>query len=104
MSARGLAGAYASTLALTLANPATLLSFVAVFAGLGVAGGGYASAAGLVAGVFTGSALWWLLLSGGVSLCRSRFSPAGLVWINRLSGAMLAGFGVLALVSLARWS
>lgn len=98
-TARGLVGAYASTLALTLTNPATILSFVAVFAGLGVARGSYVSASALVAGVFAGSALWWLLLSGGVGLCRSRVRPTGLVWINRLSGATIAGFGVLALLS-----
>jgi threonine/homoserine/homoserine lactone efflux protein len=68
--ATGLTGAFGSTLALTLANPTTILSFVAVFAGLGVAGTGrgYAAGATLVLGVFAGSALWWLLLSAGVGL------------------------------------
>ena len=66
----GLLGTYASTFFLTLTNPMTLLSFAAVFAGLGVgsAGGNYVSAGVLVLGVFIGSALWWLLLSGGVGL------------------------------------
>src|SRR5919201_2008869 len=61
----GLAGAYTSTLFLTLTNPTTILSFAAIFAGLGVAssGGGYPSAGLLVLGVFAGSALWWLFLS-----------------------------------------
>ncbi len=56
----GLAGAYASTFFLTLTNPSTILSFAAIFAGLGLAGegGGYAAAAVLVASVFSGSALW----------------------------------------------
>ena len=101
-TARGLVGAWASTFVLTLTNPMTILSFVAVFAGLGVAGGGYAAASVLVAGVFAGSALWWLLLSGGVGLFRSRVRPSGLAWVNRLSGAVIAGFGVLALASLVR--
>ncbi len=96
---RGLLGAYASTFALTLANPTTILAFVAIFAGLGVAGGGYASTSVLVAGVFAGSALWWLLLSGGVGLVRARVRPSGLAWVNRLSGAVIAGFGVLTLLS-----
>jgi threonine/homoserine/homoserine lactone efflux protein len=97
----GMAGAYASTLALTLTNPATILSFVAVFAGLGIAetGADYGSALALVAGVFSGSAAWWLLLSGGVSLLRSQFTPARLHWVNWLSGIVLAGFGTLAVLS-----
>src|SRR5438477_9482083 len=69
----GLAGAYFSTFLLTVTNPMTILSFVAVFAGLGLAtSSNYLSAALLVAGVFVGSGLWWLLLSGGAALFRSR--------------------------------
>jgi threonine/homoserine/homoserine lactone efflux protein len=97
----GLAGAYLSTLALTLTNPATILSFAAVFAGLGIAESGtdYGSALALVAGVFGGSAAWWLTLSGGVSLFRARFTPARLRHVNWLSGLILAGFGMLAILS-----
>jgi threonine/homoserine/homoserine lactone efflux protein len=98
----GLLGAYASTFFLTLTNPMTILSFVAIFAGLGVASarGDYASAGVLVLGVFMGSALWWLILSGGVSLFRARFDPHRLRWVNRISGVIIAGFGLLALLSL----
>lgn len=101
---RGLAGAYLSTLLLTLTNPTTILSFVAIFAGLGVAGagGGYDAAALLVLGVFAGSALWWLLLSGGVSLARGLVTPGVLRWINRLAGGLIAVAGLLALVSAIR--
>jgi threonine/homoserine/homoserine lactone efflux protein len=100
---RGLA-AYGSTLGLTLTNPATILSFVAIFAGLGVgaASGGYAGPALLVLGVFCGSALWWLFLAGTLSALRSRFRPGGLVWVNRLSGVILLGFGLLAMLSVLR--
>ncbi len=99
----GLAGAYASTLLLTLTNPTTILSFAAVFAGLGLAsaGGNYAASGLLVLGVFLGSALWWLLLSSGVSLFRSKFGPRQLRWVNRLSGVIILSFGVLALLSLS---
>ena len=99
----GLAKSYASTFALTVANPMTILSFAAIFAGLGLAetGGGYAPASVLVAGVFGGSALWWLLLSTGVGLVRSRLDPVALRWINRASGALILGFGVVALGSLS---
>jgi threonine/homoserine/homoserine lactone efflux protein len=99
----GLAGAYTSTFFLTLTNPTTILSFVAVFAGLGLAsmGGNYAAAAVLVLGVFVGSALWWLLLSSGVGLYRARFDTCALRWVNRISGGVITAFGLLALVSLA---
>ncbi len=98
----GLAGAYGSTFLLTLTNPMTILSFAAVFAGLGLvsAEGSYASAGILVLGVFAGSALWWLMLSGGVSLLRSKFDARKLEWVNRISGVIIAGFGVVALLSL----
>jgi threonine/homoserine/homoserine lactone efflux protein len=100
----GLAGAYASTLLLTLTNPTTILSFAAIFAGLGLASvsGSYLSSGLLVLGVFLGSALWWFLLSGGVSLFREKLGTRQLRWINRLSGIIILAFGVLALVSL--WS
>ena len=102
-SGMGLAGAYTSTFFLTLTNPTTILSFVAVFAGLGLAsmGGSYAAAAILVLGVFAGSALWWLLLSGGVGLLRARFDTRAMRWVNRISGGVITAFGLLALVSLA---
>jgi threonine/homoserine/homoserine lactone efflux protein len=91
----GLLGAYLSTLALTITNPITILSFAGVFAGVGLVGGSdYGGAALLVLGVFLGSAAWWLLLSGGVSLLRSRVTPAMLIWINRLSGAIILAFGL----------
>jgi threonine/homoserine/homoserine lactone efflux protein len=97
---KGLLGAYASTLALTLTNPLTILSFAVDFAGLGLGNGSsdYLSAGLLVLGVFCGSALWWLLLSGGVSLLRSRFSYKGLWWVNRISGILILLFGIVALV------
>jgi threonine/homoserine/homoserine lactone efflux protein len=98
----GLVPAYSSTLFLTLTNPLTILSFAAVFAGLGVgaAAGDYGAAVATVLGVFSGSALWWLALSLGVSLFRSRFTPRAMRWVNRISGAIILGFGVAALLSL----
>ncbi len=98
----GLAVAYFSTLLLTLANPLTILSFAAVFAGLGAAGGGGAAAAALVAGVFAGSALWWLVLTSGVSLLQPLLGPRSLRMISRASGAAIAALGGLALLGLLR--
>jgi len=91
---------YASTFLLTVANPLTILSFVAVLtnAGLAVGTADYAGAAVLVAGVFAGSAAWWLLLSYGVSRLRLRIRETSMVWINRATGLALAAFGAAATV------
>ena len=99
----GLASAYGSTFLLTLTNPVTILSFAAVFAslGLGSIAGDYGSAALLVLSVFTGSASWWLILSGSVSLLRTKVTPRVLLWINRVSGAIILAFGIIAIISVA---
>ena len=98
----GFLGAYLSTFFLTLTNPMTILSFAAIFAGVGIASpsGGYLQAGLMVLGVFLGSACWWFLLSGSVSLLRHRFDLRALRWVNRLAGLVLVAFGLLALISL----
>ncbi len=100
----GLVANYVSTLLLTLTNPTTILSFVAVFAGLGLGGApGEGLAAGwLVAGVFLGSAAWWLLLSSGVGWFRESLGPRQLRGLNWLSGGIIAGFGLAALAGWRR--
>jgi threonine/homoserine/homoserine lactone efflux protein len=95
---RGLASAYLSTFLLTVTNPITILSFVAVFAGLGLAtSSNYLTAASLVTGVFIGSGLWWLLLSGATALFRTRVGPSLMIWVNRASGAIIFVLGLYAL-------
>jgi threonine/homoserine/homoserine lactone efflux protein len=97
----GLLGAYASTFGLTLANPSTILSFAAIFMGLAAGSMGDALyAMSLVLGVFCGSTLWWFVLSGATSLFRAKLSAGGLRWVNRISGVVLAGFGVITLSGL----
>lgn len=95
-------GSYGSTFLLTLTNPMTILSFTLIFGGIGLGrtGGNNASAAMLVLGVFSGSGLWWLLLSGGVSLFRRKFDLSMMVWINRFAGLLIVGFGLFALARL----
>ncbi len=97
-----LLGTYTSTFLLTLTNPATILSFAAIFAGLGAgdAGGDTLLAMVLVPGVFLGSAAWWFVLSGATSLFRAGLSVRGLRWVNRISGTVIAAFGVLAVSGL----
>ena len=97
-------GAYASTLLLTLTNPQTILSFAAIYAGIGVGGGknGALSATLVVSGVFLGSTLWWCLLSAGISLLRGKLTYRWFLWINRIAGSVIILFGLLALLSLKR--
>ena len=97
-----LLAAYVSTLFLTLTNPLTILSFAAIFAGIGAGGANrsYLSAAVLVLGVFLGSALWWVILSSGVSILRTKLNTQALRWVNRISGTIIMVFGLLALLSL----
>jgi threonine/homoserine/homoserine lactone efflux protein len=97
-----LLGAYLSSLLLTIANPTTILSFAALFIGFGIASTNrdYASATLLVLGVFTGSALWWLILSGVTNLLRSRFDARWLLWVNRISGLIILAAGLVALWTL----
>ena len=94
----GLAGAFGSIYALTMTNPMTILSFAAIFAGLGLTGGSPVEAALLTLGVLLGSGAWWVGLTAAVGRLRSRLTPTALVWINRVSGASLLAFGVLALL------
>jgi threonine/homoserine/homoserine lactone efflux protein len=93
--------AFVTSLALTISNPMTIVSFAAMMAGAGVVASGPAAAA-FVPAVFVGSALWWVLLSGGVALFRSRVTPTVLRRINCASGLMLLAFGVAALVAAGR--
>ena len=97
-------GAYASTLLLTLTNPQTILSFAAIYAGIGVGGGknGALSATLVVSGVFLGSTLWWCLLTAGISLLRGKLTYRWFLWINRIAGSVIILFGLLALLSLKR--
>lgn len=97
--------AFMSTFLLTLANPITLLSFAALFAGLGVTSvgvlkGADIAAAALILGVFAGSALWWLVLSFCIGRLRHYIGPRTLMMINRISGTVLTAFGLYALATL----
>ncbi len=93
---RGLLGAWASMLGLTLTNPATILSFAALFASIGAGTGGPAGAAAVVAGVFLGSVGWWILLTGAIALLRARLTPRVVRGLNLVSAAIIGAFGVVA--------
>jgi threonine/homoserine/homoserine lactone efflux protein len=95
--------AFLSTFVLTIANPMTILSFAAVFAGAGLSATGglhYVNTGLLVAGVFAGSAAWWLLLSAAAGKLRRHVGPAAMRAINAASGVVLTVFGLYVLASL----
>lgn len=95
---------YASTALLTLSNPATILSFIAVFAALGLASAAKTpfAPALLVLGVFLGSATWWLVLTSVVARLRHRLPAQALAWAGRGAGLVIALFGALGIVASGR--
>lgn len=95
-SAATLVGAFSATFVLTLSNPATIFSFIAIFGAMAPSLGA-GSAAVMVAGVLVGSALWWLLLSALVERLRERFDARWRQWVQRISALMLAAFALWAL-------
>lgn len=99
-----LARAMLSTFLLTITNPATLLAFTVMFAGLGGLAGGagtFHDAGFVVAGVLLGSAGWWLALTAVIGLFHTRIDETAMRRINRGSGFLVAVFGLVVLVHLA---
>ena len=84
---------FAGTFVLTLSNPATILSFIAVF-GVMAGRSAVASPSVMIAGVLIGSALWWLLLSTVVGRLRERFDARWRRRVNVASALVLAGFAL----------
>lgn len=100
----GLLKAYLSTMAVTLANPFTIFALMAILAGVGISStrGDYLSAFTVVSGVFIGSTIWWTGLSYFLSKVRNFFKPYYLETINKISGAVIIVFGVIAFIGLIK--
>jgi threonine/homoserine/homoserine lactone efflux protein len=94
---------FISAFLLNLTNPTVVLSFLAILAALGM---------GqqrpplltllLVGGIFAGSMLWWIILTVTTSHFRDRFNDKGMLWMNRIAGMAIGGFGIVTLI-LSRW-
>jgi threonine/homoserine/homoserine lactone efflux protein len=99
---QGLFSAFLSTFLLTLTNPMTIISFTAIFAGLGLgqSQGDLNEALQLVVGVFLGSAAWWFTLSFLVGIFKTRINERTLVWVNRIAGVFILGFGIGVFINL----
>jgi threonine/homoserine/homoserine lactone efflux protein len=89
----------ASTFLLTLTNPTTILSFLAVLAalGLGQSRPWYLTLL-MVGGIFCGAMLWWVILTGIANRLRDRFTARAMVWMNRIGGLAIGAFGVITLL------
>jgi threonine/homoserine/homoserine lactone efflux protein len=96
--ASSLASMYLTTFALVLTNPISILYFVGIIASVGAANNA-ASATWMVAGVFAGSALWWLTLASIANSLRNKINPRALKLVNQVSGAVIAAFGIFAVGS-----
>jgi threonine/homoserine/homoserine lactone efflux protein len=93
---------YTSAVALTLANPQTIVTFAALFAGAGVAAqGSWGMAVATTAGVVAGSALWWAVLVTLVALGRHMLTRAAVTWVSRVAGAAVVGFALWLLTGSA---
>lgn len=100
---RSLINDYTTTFFLTLTNPLTILSFTAIYAGLGLSlnsSKNYWDATFMVIGIFLGSCTWWFILSGFTGYFRNKICSSTMIWINRISGMIIFGFGLLALISM----
>lgn len=96
------AAAYSSTLALTLTNPATVLAFAAIFAGLGpAANSDYSQASLVVIGVAFGSTCWWALLALSAGWLRNSIGPGLLRVVNIVAGLSILAFGLGVLFTLS---
>lgn len=83
---------------ITVTNPLTMFGTFAVVATFGHLQNGL-DASSLVAGIFSGSTLWWILLSGGIALLRGHFTETRVMTINRTTAIALAVIAVWAVSS-----
>lgn len=93
---------YFSTFFLTVTNPSTIIFFTAFFASIGFRwrGGNTWQAIVLIAGVFIGSALWWLALSLSIDFIKSKMKNFSLIIINKVSGIIILLFAIMVLFDL----
>jgi threonine/homoserine/homoserine lactone efflux protein len=95
--ADGRVAAFATMVVLTLTNPATILSFAALFASIAAGTGGPGGAALVVAGVFAGSVAWWAILTGATTGLRARLTPRVVRAFNVVSALAIGAFGIVAM-------
>ncbi len=91
---------YLSLFLITIANPAFIVIFVALFAAFGISSADISllDSIPLIGGVFVGAALWWFTLTFAVNLVRKKFRPRHILWMNRISGAVIVALGAATIL------
>lgn len=68
--------------------------------GISYDGIGFTDGMIMILGVLGGASLWWFTLTFCVSLLRKKFRPRHLLWINRVTGAVIVVLGAVAILSI----
>lgn len=84
---------------LTLSNPMTILAFIGVFASLNATPTNNFEAINMILGIIVGSIFWWLVLGFAVIKIKHKLPEKWLYRIKYISSIILAGFGVIAIIS-----
>jgi threonine/homoserine/homoserine lactone efflux protein len=94
-----LLGDFTSTFVLTLTNPITILSFLGIFGAFGIQSDDMIDQYDgmLLLGLFLGSTVWWLLLTGVIGVFHGHFNETGLRWANRVAGVLILAFAIAVL-------
>ena len=92
---------FLSVFLLTVSNPMAIFFFLAMFAGVNLAGGpmNIFLVSLVVAGVFLGSSSWWFVLTTLVNIFRHRFRLKSIWWMNKVSGMLIFFLGIAAILS-----
>jgi threonine/homoserine/homoserine lactone efflux protein len=93
---------YLSVLFLTLSNPLAVVYMLGLFAGINPLQGSHSVFAHIIVfiGIFLAAASWWFLLSTFVNIYRRKFRLRSLWWLNKITGAIIALFGIATIIIL----
>lgn len=90
---------YVTAFLLNLTNPTVVLSFLAVLTGLGLRRHkSWGQDITLVTGIFAGAMLWWIALAAIAGHYRDRLTGRAILWMNRIAGLAIGGFGLATLI------
>ena len=91
--------AFLTSFPLAIVNPATVITFLAAFAGLGISSvPDRLSGISLVLGIGVGTTLWWIVLAGGTAWLKTKMSQ---LWLDRAAKGMsilMIGFGLWSII------
>jgi threonine/homoserine/homoserine lactone efflux protein len=93
---------FVSVFLLTISNPMAIFIFLAIMAAINIGGDqlNFFELSVLLAGVFTGAAVWWFILSSIANRFRKRIRLRSIWWMNKITGTVVFIFGIAVLVSI----